>query len=1028
MIPQQPVFRQQYDKKACKDCPRKEEARCARCTATDIPKGKSLDVLFIAEQPEWPSAENNAPFKGHGGRIVRKVINYLEETNSQYKDDLILGFTYAVQCLPREDEGDSSPSKVTLRNCERHLASYIQGRKPKIIISMGAVVTKQLGFKAKFKDVRGKILKMSTGISVMVTYAKKALVAQPGLYEAFKMDIQNALSYALISDKEKKGPATLDELAKDYIFPKTIEEVEKLCEYIIGYAEHGKPADWTIAVDTETTTLYPEKEDAKIIAFCLAWGRGKAATILYDHPAAPKEYLNQLQRVHTAVGRVLSSEKPKCFHNAKFDIKFLERRYNFVVRNVRWDTLLGEHLLDEDKKGSYGLKALTAGWLPQYCGYEDRLHDLLSTQNTGTDLSAIDKELHNLEGVLTDEHKHYSTALHMYKQELCDYRIAKDKYVTANAIFIPENKVYIEHKEKIGVEVIAWRKLKDAGVKVSLKPKIQIKKPKRPKAPSIPRRPKDPRSKKERRVFTDAGFENLPIKDLQIYGAIDADVTRRLVALQLKRIKKENSQVNLLMQSHALPASRVLGNAEFRGTRIDQTYAEELDEGLYKIVIDTEKELYRMVEDSLPGKDINLSSPQQLANVLYSYGWTHPNGNTYVYPPKIKTRTGQLSTSATTLKQFVEYTDDKKEIPTEKAYFIERLLLWKKAKKARETFLANVKILSRRDGYLHTNFHINGTGTGRLSSSDMNLQNLPYFLAGWNIKKLFIPSSNDYVIVNADYSGAEVRVFTAYAHDEGLIKAIINGLDVHSYFANLVFGRPYEDYEDRDNLMITNPKYGKLLEVERTNIKRVVFGILYGAGPYKIAETIGCTEEKARELIAKLYSMFPTINQYMKDVMAAVNNRGYVETKFSRRRRFPLGTLRKFKGRAGRQAKNFLIQSTSSDIVIGQLIEVDEHLTREFGGRMLLTVHDSMVFEFPKKYLHQLNDFMVYYGEQRVQEKYPWLPVPFKLDIGVGPSYGECQKLDKYLTNNPYIPTIEGVVEEHEYVTEFKNAPFENVA
>jgi len=641
MIPQQPPYRQQFPKSGtCKTCPRQEDKHCLRCTPTDVDLDVQIDILFVAEQPEWPSSTNNSPFIGHGGRIVKKAIHYLEKSFPKYRDDLTLGFTYAVQCSPTEKEGDASPSKETMRHCSKNLAAYIKGRKPKLIVSMGAVASKQLGFKAKFNDLRGKITKMQDGTSVLVTYAKKALVAQPGLYETFKKDIQNAMSYALQSDVEKAGPATLDELSELYVFPKTVEEVEKLCDHIIGYADTGKPADWTISIDTETTTLYPEKKDAKIIAFCFAWGRGKATTILFDHPQAPKEYLDQLDRVRAAVSKVLASEKPKCFHNAKFDLKFLEYRYGFTVRNVRWDTLLGEHLLDEDKKGSYGLKALTAGWLPQYCGYEDKLHDILDSQNAD-----IDRELKDLTGILTEEHKHYLNALQQYKKDLETHQLDTIEHACTQAQYLGTLRGYNFLKAEIAEQVKEWKVLKEnrqKGVKLPLQPRMpKGARPAVPKAPKVPKRPKDPRSKKERKVFTDAGFENIPVKDLCVYGAIDADVTRRLVALQLKRIHKEQSQVDLLMKSHALPISRVLGDAEFHGTRIDRDYAVKLAAGLQEIIFDTERELYQMSEGSIIGKDVNLSSPQQLADVLYNWGWTHPNGTKHVYPCNVKTKHNQ---------------------------------------------------------------------------------------------------------------------------------------------------------------------------------------------------------------------------------------------------------------------------------------------------------------------------------------------------------------------------------------------------
>jgi DNA polymerase-1 len=307
----------------------------------------------------------------------------------------------------------------------------------------------------------------------------------------------------------------------------------------------------------------------------------------------------------------------------------------------------------------------------------------------------------------------------------------------------------------------------------------------------------------------------------------------------------------------------------------------------------------------------------------------------------------------------------------------------------------------------------------------MNMQNVPKYLAGYNIKKLFVPDDSSFVVVNMDYKGAEVRVFTAYARDAALIKALNEGLDMHSFFASRVFAKPYDNYANRDNpAVIPDDKERKALDRERSQIKRVVFGILYGAGPTKIAETIGVSAREAEELINLLYKMFPAIKTYADDVEAEVDSKGWVQTYFNRRRRFPLSKLSRHRGRAIRQARNFKIQSTSSDIVIAQLVEIDEPLRRDFGGRLLLTVHDSIVLQFPKKYLNQLNDFLVNYAEKRVTVKYPWLPVPFKVDIEVGPNYGECQAIDKYIAKHPFIPVQEGVIEEDELLTELKEDAF----
>lgn len=1148
----------------CNGCPRHAQMRCTH-SGTDVTS--PFDVLVIGDHPSETSATANSPFTGHAGKIITTAIKQLR-TASMYSG-IQCRYTYAVQC---SEEEDTNPTKVELAHCATYLASSILATNPKVIIALGAAVMRQLGLKGKHKDARGRFFTHPKyAAPILVTFSRKALLAKPGLFETFKLDLKNAFDRVLGGEPK---PITLETLSAKYLLPKTIDEAIAVCDLIVNYSTAGKPDVHAISVDTETTTLHPEKKGAKIIGFCFGWGKRFATTILYEHPYAPPEYLDRLPELRVAIARVLESRKPKLFHGAKFDLKFIENKAKFVVNNVAWCTLLGEHLLDEDKKGSYGLKVLTAGWLTEYCGYEDKLHDLLALQAGVSQVEAADKEIRDQAEALQEDYPEYLENLKDYRDKLVVHTEQQEQYVQATeSYFIALGeynfvKAYLAGQQAAWkAEVADWPKGKRGKPK---KPVRWFRKPKKPKVLKKLKRPKDPRTKKERQISTDAGFEKVPIHDLQVYGAIDADVTRRMASIQRNRIKKEGSKVAQLMRTHAIPASRVLGRMEFQGTKVDREYVEVLDAGLRKIAVATEAELYQMTGTTKSdGSPLNLNHAGTLANVLFNWGWTHPDGTKMgAYPEVGRTKKGAYSTAAGLLRPLVAYQDAEKTLPTKYSYFIERLLRWRKSSKALNTFISNTRVLSKRDGYLHTQFHLNGTGTGRLScvaestvlstnygpikisdvrlqslptlkvlthrgrwmpvskvfkkgkehmfrvttvtgevldctmdhrfktpqgwqylrelqvtdeikrynvpnenpetvavvcdtprmaqdirfsntriasieylgvqdvwdltvpvdasyvaqglvnhnSSDMNMQNLPYYLAGWNIKKMFIPDSDEFVIVNVDYKGAEVRVFTAYAHDVNLINALRNGMDMHSYFAHKVFGRPYAQYAARND-----PQ----LEAERTRIKRVVFGILYGAGPMKISESIGVSFDEARALIAMLYEMFPAIKRYAELIEYEVITNGYVETHFHRRRRFPLSKVSRHRSRAVRQARNFKIQSTSSDIVISQLIEIDEPLCNQFpGARLLLTVHDSMVFQFPKSHILQLKEFVLYYAEQRVAEKFPWLPVPFKVDIEVGPSYGECMDIDKYIAKHNFMPQQEGIVEENELLTELREHAF----
>jgi DNA polymerase-1 len=205
----------------------------------------------------------------------------------------------------------------------------------------------------------------------------------------------------------------------------------------------------------------------------------------------------------------------------------------------------------------------------------------------------------------------------------------------------------------------------------------------------------------------------------------------------------------------------------------------------------------------------------------------------------------------------------------------------------------------------------------------------------------------------------------------------------------------------------------------------VVFGILYGASKYKIASIVGIPDEQAQAIIDVLFRMFPTIPEYISQTELQVERLQMVETFLGRRRRFNFrGMTGWMKSKAKRQAVNFKIQSTASDIVIDTLCAIN-HEIKDLGGQMLITVHDSLVLELPPDKLSQIPSLIQRYGVDRVARKYPWLPVPFSWDIDVGPSYGVMQSIESYLTENetPQFIGFNDDYEEHEIRQEFANNP-----
>lgn len=920
--------------------PRKSGIACQGCDLYEKPRvpgqGASghVDIMFVSESPSSWSANNQEVFYGRGGRIIRKVWKELKELDARSGGRLKMSHmskwdTYAVQCQVEEGrDQNATASAATITKCSHYLRGAILNKQPKVIVAFGATALKSLGYKSgAFMESRGRLLDIEINgqfYKVLPTFSTKHLVAKTGLYTLFYADVVRAVRVASGTD-DVGANATLEEVTKDYRLPKTVAEVKAVCDTIIEHVVEGAKtaSQCAISVDTETNTVNPHRKDAKILCISFAWDTGCSTAIPLFHEASPWTP-EELEEVIGHVRRVLECPKPKVFHNAKFDLKFIELRHGWRVNNFAWDSLLGEHLLREDMTGSYGLKTLGRSYFPMFGNYADKVQEIAEQ------LSPEEAEVH-------------STIVGARKGK-----------IKKSTIGIEEGLSFELSKKDLETYLLGTKR------------------------------------DRKKRVF-DAGYERVPIDTLCVYAAVDTDLTRRLLRHQFGRMQAEGFQQHArsLMATHCVPASRALGSMEFNGFRVDRPYLERIEIDLGKIV-DEKRALLDRAWDPYKGTEFNPNSTVDIAHILFNYG---------VYNAETGKRERRDGPWLEKNKKSQKYKTDKKTLKAiaerMKCPFSKTLLEYRGAHKALTGFVKDIKDLSEYDGYLHTNFHLHGTSTGRTSSSGVNMQNQPKKLAGVNIKKIFIPDDpEEEVIFNVDWKGAEIRVFTAYAPDEALITALNDGLDVHSWFTQEIFGIPYSEVEAKKDI-------DDEMNKTRVTVKRVVFGILYGAMAKKIAETAGISEEAAQHVIDKLFARFPALQNYMDEVVAQIHTKGYVETLFGRRRRFPLqGVNGFFRGQAERRGKNMKIQSTSSDIVIGQLVEIFDHIG-ELGGRLTITVHDSIVGTIKKKYLGQAQAFFDHYCVERVAQKYPWLPVAFAHDISVGPNYGETIALADYIKKNP---------------------------
>lgn len=905
-----------------------------------------VDVMFVSESPSSWSTNNHKVFYGRGGRIIRQAWKELTDLDNRTGGSLGMRRlrkwdTYAVQCQVEEGRDQTAKiHKTTLDRCSHYLRAAIAHKKPKIIVPLGATAMKALGYKTeKFGEARGRVLRHEIDgqeVLILPTFGSKQLLVKTGLYPLFYNDLIKAVKIAS-GVEAAAAQVTLEELSKDYVMPRTVAEVKDLCDHIIEYVIPGAPfaSRCALAIDVETNTLHPHRTDARVLCVSFAWDSGRATAIPLWHPLAPWT-TEELEEVVGHVRRVLECPKPKVFHNGGFDLRMLELRHGLRVVNVAWDTLLGEHLLREDMSGAYSLKILGRSYFPQFANYADKVAELaakLTVEEEGVAKIIKDIRKRKIKAPGFDE----GMSIEMSKSQLEAYLYGDKKH------------------------------------------------------------------RRKKQAVNDNGYSRVPLDILLPYAAVDTDLTRRLLRNQTARINEEECKGALtLMRTHCIPGSRALGRMEFDGFPVERTYLDHLEVELGRIVdekMSALRRIYAATARFYPDKrdeEFNPNSTQQVSWLLFAAGVLDPENPVLDVNgvPRPATRQGpwceinkksqQFKVDKKTLKAIAEKT---------KCPFAKTLLEYRAAHKALTGFIVEIRVLSEYDGRLHTSFLQHGTSTGRLASRNINMQNLPVkSIAGLNIKKLFVPDDpEEEVIFNVDWKGAEIKVFVAYARDAQLEKALNDGLDIHSWFTQEIFGIPYEEVEQH--------KEGKHKEI-RTTVKRVVFGTLYGAMAKKIAETAGISEERAQEVIDKMFARFPSLKGYMDEVVASIHRYGFVETFFGRRRRFPLVRVnRYFAGQAERRGKNMKIQSTSSDIVIGQLIEVAEHL-HELGGRLCITVHDSIVGTIKKKCLHLAEAFFQKYCVARVAEKYPWLPVAFTCDIEVGPSYGELIKIKDYIAKH----------------------------
>ncbi|HXD79257.1 MAG TPA: DNA polymerase I [Puia sp.] len=445
-------------------------------------------------------------------------------------------------------------------------------------------------------------------------------------------------------------------------------------------------------------------------------------------------------------------------------------------------------------------------------------------------------------------------------------------------------------------------------------------------------------------------MRDVELEKIKDYAAEDADIT-----LQLKQVfypQLKDKVVEKVFYEVENPLVRVLTDMEFEGIRVDMEFLREYSKELEREARQSEEKVYQQA-----GERFNLSSPRQLGEVLFEKMQLDPKAK--------KTKTGQYATGEDVLLKLAA-----------RHQIVDDILAFRELTKLRSTYVdALPEMINRKTGRVHTSYAQAVAVTGRLSSNNPNLQNIPIRTErGREIRKAFIPRNEEYVLVSADYSQIELRIVAAISEDPNMCAAFLEGKDIHTATAAKVFG-----VEEQ-----------AVTKEMRYKAKSVNFGIIYGQGAFGLADNLGISRTEAKEIIDNYKKQFAGIQRYMDATINFAREHGYVETLMGRKRWLKDINSANFtiRGFAERNAINSPIQGTAADMIKLAMIRVHDEFRRlKLRSKMLLQVHDELVFDAHKSELEIIKPIIM----RCMQSALP-LPqgVPATAEIGVGVNWLEA--------------------------------------
>ena len=432
------------------------------------------------------------------------------------------------------------------------------------------------------------------------------------------------------------------------------------------------------------------------------------------------------------------------------------------------------------------------------------------------------------------------------------------------------------------------------------------------------------------------------------YAVEDADITLQLS--QQFRPELEAAKTDTLFQDIEVPLLRVLADMEREGINLDESFLNELSVDLESDIKRLEAQIYEQA-----GEQFNIASPKQLGEILFGK-------MNLVEKPK-KTKTGQYSTS----EEVLSYLAKDHEI-------IQNVLDYRGLAKLKSTYVdALPNEVQAHSGRVHTDYMQTVAATGRLSSNNPNLQNIPIRTErGRQVRKAFIPRDDDHVLLAADYSQIELRIIAALSEEDTMISAFKNGEDIHASTASRVFGVPLEE----------------VTREQRSNAKTVNFGIIYGVSAFGLSNQTDLSRSEAKELIETYYKTYPKLRNYMGEQVDFARDNGYVQTVLGRRRYLKdiNAGNQVVRGAAERNAVNAPIQGSAADIIKIAMINIHKKLNEgNYRTKMLLQVHDELVFDCYKPELEAMKALI----KSEMENAY-LMKVPLDVEVGVGNNWLEA--------------------------------------